>query len=147
MSEQTIFTNLSPARILVVDDRPSIVLTLVRAITHLGSGIKVVSATNGREALEKAKDGALDLLITDMLMPDMSGLRLIENLKSHSGGYAMFTILITAYDMPGLRESARRIMVDKTLIKPIRPEVICQIVEEALTSMESSNPSQKETEL
>ncbi len=137
--------NLPKVRILVVDDHPNTALTLSRAISQLGPSLEVISATNGRTALERVKDGAVDLLITDMMMPEMNGLELIENLKSHPGGRPTYTILITAYDVPGLRESARRLKVDETIIKPVRPERVCQIVSQALENMGNSNQPQQET--
>ena len=146
MTEQTVTTNFPHARILVVDDHPNTALTLSRAISQLGPGLEVISATNGKTALERVKDGAVDLLITDMMMPEMNGLELIENLKAHPGGRPTYTILITAYDVPGLRESARRLRVDETIIKPVRPERVCQIVSQALENMGNSNQPQQETE-
>jgi CheY-like chemotaxis protein len=100
MSGLTSPPNLPSARVLIVDDHPNTALTLSRAISQLGPGIEVISATNGKTALERVKDGAVDLLITDMMMPEMNGLELIEKLKSHPGGYPTYTILITAYDAP-----------------------------------------------
>jgi signal transduction histidine kinase len=137
-------THLPNARILIVDDHPNTALTLSRAISQLGPGLDVISATNGKTALERVKDGAVDLLITDMMMPEMNGLELIEKLKSHPGGRPTYTILITAYDVPGLRESARRLKVDETIIKPVRPERVCQIVSQALENMGDSNPPEQE---
>ena len=119
-------------RILVVDDHPATALTLSRAIAQLGDGIEVISETSGRAALDRVKDGAVDLVITDMMMPGMNGLELIENLKTHPGGQPAYTILVTAYDVPGLRESARRLGVNETIIKPVRPDVLCQTVGRAL---------------
>ena len=139
MTNQTVTTNLPHVRILVVDDHPNTALTLSRAISQLGPSLEVISATNGKTALERVKDGAVDLLITDMMMPEMNGLELIENLKSHPGGRPTYTILITAYDVPGLRESARRLKVDETIIKPVRPERICQIVSGALENIGKSD--------
>ena len=130
----------SQARILVVDDHPNTATTLARAISQLGPGIEVISATSGKIALERVKDGAVDLLITDMMMPDMNGLELIEKLQSHPAGRPAYTILITAYDVPGLKETARRLKVNETIIKPIRPERICQIVGRALEEMGHSQP-------
>jgi two-component system, OmpR family, phosphate regulon sensor histidine kinase PhoR len=136
--------NLPKARILVVDDHPNTALTLSRAISQLGPSLEVISATNGKTALERVKDGAVDLLITDMMMPEMNGLELIEELKKHPGGHPTYTILITAYDVPGLRESARRLKVDETIIKPVRPERVCQIVSQALENLGNSDLPQAE---
>ena len=44
------------------------------------------SATSGQEALEQVNDGAADILITDMIMPGMTGLELIEKLQKHPAG-------------------------------------------------------------
>ena len=74
MSEQTISTHPAHARVLIVDDHPGMASTLARAIAQLGPGIEVLSATGGTEALERVKDQAVDLLITDMMMPDMNGM-------------------------------------------------------------------------
>ena len=147
MSAQTSPPNLPSARVLIVDDHPNTALTLSRAISQLGPGVEVISATNGKTALERVKDGAVDLLITDMMMPEMNGLELIEKLKSHPGGHPTYTILITAYDVPGLRESARRLKVDETIIKPVRPERVCQIVSQALGNMGSAKLPLQETKV
>jgi two-component system, OmpR family, phosphate regulon sensor histidine kinase PhoR len=135
MSEPALSISLSQARVLVVDDHPGTATTLARAISQLGPKIEVVSATSGEMALEQAREGAVDLLITDMMMPDMNGLQLIEKMQLHPGGRPTYTILITAYDVPGLKESARRLRVNETIIKPFRPEYIRQIVSKMLEDL------------
>jgi signal transduction histidine kinase/DNA-binding response OmpR family regulator len=135
MDEQTSPTHSPKARILVVDDHPSTAILLSRAISQLGPDIEVMSATSGTSALEQVKGGAVDLLVTDMMMPDMNGLELIEALNENPGGRPTFTILITAFDIPGLRVSARRLKVNEILIKPFRPERLCQIISKALDEM------------
>ena len=119
-------------RVLVVDDHPNTATTLARAISQLGPGLEVISATNGKSALEQVNQAAVDLLITDMMMPDMNGLELIEKLQAHPAGRPAYTILITAYDVPGLKVCAHRLKVNETIIKPIRPEVICQTVQKVM---------------
>ncbi len=139
-------TSLTPpkasvARILVVDDHPNTATTLARAISQLGAGVEVVSATSGKEAIEHANNGAFDVLITDMMMPGINGLELIERLQAHPGGRPAHNILITAYDVPGLKESARRLKVNEVIIKPVRPEHIYQIVSNILGGMDENKPA------
>jgi signal transduction histidine kinase len=122
----------SPVRILIVDDHPNTATTLARAVSQLGDKVEVISATSGREALDRVRDRAADILITDMIMPEMNGLELVEKLQNHPGGRASYVILITAYDVPGLKETARRVKVDEIIVKPVRPERICQIVSRLL---------------
>ena len=129
---------LEQVRILIVDDHPSTATTLARALTQLGPTVDVVSATNGLEALEKVKDKGVDILITDMIMPEMTGLELIEKMQSHPGGRPAHTYLVTAYDVPGLKVTAQRLKVDEVLIKPIRPERIYQIVARNMDDMKQA---------
>ena len=136
MDNPTLAPHKAPAaRILVVDDHPNTATTLARAISQLGDGVEVMSATSGKEAMEYANGGAFDVLITDMMMPGINGLELIERLQSHPGGRPAHNILITAYDVPGLKESARRLKVNEVIIKPVRPEHIYQIVSNILGGM------------
>jgi two-component system phosphate regulon sensor histidine kinase PhoR len=122
-------------RIMLVDDHPNTAMTLARAISRLRDGIEVFSATSGTQALEIAERGAIDILITDMMMPGMNGFELIERLQAHPAGRPSHTILMTAYDVPGLKETARRLKVHDTIIKPVPTERICQIVTNVLDHM------------
>jgi signal transduction histidine kinase/DNA-binding response OmpR family regulator len=124
--------------VLVVDDHPNTARTYARAISQLGGGINVISATSGKQALEYARDNTIDVLITDMMMPDMNGLELIERLQAHPAGRSLHTILITAYDVPGLRETARRLKVKETIIKPVPTERICRIVSNVIDNLKQA---------
>lgn len=133
-------------RILVVDDHPTTASTLARAISQSWPSVEVISATSGKIALDRVKNGAVDLVITDMMMPDMNGLELLEKLQTHPGGRPVYTILITAYDVPGLKETARRLKVNETIIKPIRPERICQTVGRVLEEINHAKSPSRSTE-
>jgi len=130
-----------------VDDHPNTAATLARAIAQLGPKVDVVSATSGYEALERVKDGAADILITDMIMPGMSGLELIEQLQNHPAGRPAFSFLMTAYDVLGLRVTAHRLKVKDVIVKPVHPERICQIITQAIQEMNQDKPAHKEPAL
>ena len=148
MSETTIRTGYR-ARILVVDDHPATAITLARAISQLGTDLDVMSATSGMDALEKVEGGSVDVLITDLMMPKMNGLELIERLQAHPVGRPTYTILITAYDVPGLKETARRLRVNETMLKPVHPQQICRVIEKMLetTSFIQEPPSVRKSHL
>jgi len=131
--------NKRPVRILVVDDHPNTATTFARALSQLRGGLSVISATSGKQALEFANQDPIDILITDMMMPGMNGLELIEHLQGHPAGRPIHTILMTAYDVPGLKETARRLKVQDTIIKPVPPERICQIVKQVIANLENVN--------
>lgn len=137
-------TQQDQVRILVVDDHPNTATTLARALAQLGPAVDVISAMSGLDALEKVKNKGVDILFTDMIMPEMTGLELIEKLQNHPGGKPAFTYLITAYDVPGLKVTAQRLKVNEVIIKPVRPERICQIATTAIDEMKlSTQPIKK----
>jgi len=73
--------NDGPGRsILVVDDEPSIVDSVVTVLRY--EGFEVDAAPSGREALAKAQQGAFDLLILDVMLPDLDGLEVTRRLRA-----------------------------------------------------------------
>ncbi|HET9912801.1 MAG TPA: response regulator [Anaerolineales bacterium] len=136
----TVENKRSPVRVLVVDDHPFTATTLARAIAQLDNSISVISATSGKQALKYASDDTVDVLITDMMMPGMNGLELIEQLQAHPAGRPLYTILMTAYDVPGLKETTRRLKIHNTIIKPVPTERICQIVKEVIDNIDRVGP-------
>jgi signal transduction histidine kinase len=119
----------SPVKILVVDDHPNAATLLARSLSRLGARIDVVSATSGPQALEWCvQDGAIDIVITDMDMPDMTGLELIDKLNNQPSISPAVSFLLTAHDSAGLREIAQRLNVKQVIVKPVNPEWICQLI-------------------
>ena len=69
--------------ILIVDDEKNYLLVLSAVLED--EGYEVLTALNGSEALEIQKRSDLDLILTDMKMPGMSGIELLENIKAFTG--------------------------------------------------------------
>ena len=69
------------AKILVVDDEPLVVDVLRRVLTRAGHS--VVSAANGKEALKKALETRPDLVIMDIMMPEVDGYQATVYIKRH----------------------------------------------------------------
>jgi len=65
--------------ILVIDDDEQIRLLLRQTLE--GAGLAVTTTENGHEGLKLCRDGVVDLVITDMLMPELDGISVIKNLK------------------------------------------------------------------
>ena len=132
------------ARILIVDDHPNTASMLARALekANFKRPVEIVTACSGDEALQVGSAGPLDVLITDFMMPGMSGLNLIEAMHNN-GQKPGYTILVTAYDTPGLDEVAKRLKVDRYLVKPVRPEAIQSIV---LQQLEGQFQAQEQVE-
>ncbi len=121
------------SRVLIVDDHPNTASMLARALGQFQRPVEVLTARNGKEALDIAGPNGVDVLITDFMMPGMNGLELIERLQAGAGGHEPgYIILVTAYDSPGLAATARRLKVNQYLIKPVQPEKLRDIVGRAL---------------
>lgn len=144
MYQPSLPASSSPVRVLVVDDNLSTATTLARAISQLGPGVEVIPAGSGQEALECVKHAAADILFTDMVMPEMTGLELIERLQHNPAGRPTYSFLITAYDVPGIQLTARRLKVKEVLSKPVHPERICQIVTQTIEKISQAKSPQKE---
>jgi len=129
-SMSTSNSNPQPARVLIVDDHPNTAEMLARVIRKLEAPVEVLTASSGEDALQQLGDGVADILITDFMMPGMSGLELIEQLQE--GRKPAHTILMTAYDTPGLSITIRRLDIQDYLVKPVDPERIRDIVSNAI---------------
>jgi CheY-like chemotaxis protein len=119
------------ARILIVDDHPNTGATLARILNGICIPAEILTALNGQEALAIIGEG-VDVLIVDYLMPDMTGLQLIERLRAMPIRQPARTILISAHYNPELVELSHRVQVDDYLIKPVYPKQIRGLVEDAL---------------
>ncbi len=119
---------MPPERILVVDDEDSIrevVATLLAA-----RGYQCTIAVNGREALQKLPSAAPDLILSDIVMPEMDGLRLLENVQARNGDVPV--IMVTAmHDVNTAIEAIRRGAYD-FLLKPFEKDQLYMSVRRAL---------------
>ena len=127
-------------RILIVDDHPNTGSTLARILEGIHPSVKILTALNGQEALAVVGEG-VDVLIVDYLMPDMTGLELIERLRALPIRQPAHIILITAHHSTDLVELSQRVQVHDYLVKPVYPKQIRGLVERALQSLHPASPS------
>ncbi len=79
--------------ILVVDDEPTLRETLVEALES--DGFRVVAATDGREALERFREERPDLVLLDLMLPELSGIEVCRIIRAESG---VPIVMLTAKD-------------------------------------------------
>src|SRR2546428_2757204 len=84
---------MEAARVLVVDDEPSILMLLNDALTQWG--YQVICAGTGSEALTALKTQVFDAALTDVRMPDMSGLDLLREIKKRDESIEV--VIMTGY--------------------------------------------------
>jgi len=108
------------AKILVIDDEPLLEYVILQLFRHQinTQELEFEFAINGVQALEKLQtDGSFDLVLTDINMPEMDGLTLLENLPAIDP--TLKAVVVSAYgDMPNIRTAMNRGAFD-FLTKPI----------------------------
>ena len=117
-----------PATLLVADDDPGLRESLERTLTR--EGYHVVLASDGRAALERVQAGGVDLIVTDLKMPGLTGLELLRAAKAIMPDVDV--ILLTAF---GTVEEAVQAMKDGAydfLTKPFRREQLIKLIDKAL---------------
>jgi len=116
-------------RILVVDDEHDVVTFCRRVLER--SGYVVLTATEPERALELLRETDVDLLITDLKMPSMSGVELIEMARQHKPD--LISVVITGYaDTIEIAVHALRVGARDFLAKPFTIQELCQAVDHAL---------------
>jgi CheY-like chemotaxis protein len=140
MADRTFTLPEHQARILIVDDHPNTGSMLARILNGVYSGVEILTAVNGHEALTLVGEG-VDVLIVDYLMPDMTGLELIEQLRALPIRQPIRTILITAHHSAELVQLSEQVRVDDYLVKPVHPKQIRGLVEGALRDLHPATSS------
>jgi two-component system, NtrC family, response regulator PilR len=117
-------------RILLVDDEPSIRQLLSYRLKR--EGFDVVLAENGREAVKRIEAGGIDLLVSDIRMPDMSGVEVLRAAKTFDPD--ILGIIITAYASKETSVEALRLGASNYVEKggPEFPAAVVEVVRKAL---------------
>ncbi|MGO7214446.1 response regulator [Rhizobium ruizarguesonis] len=118
------------ANILTVDDSASIRLTTKVTLTN--AGYRVTEAVNGAEGLATAKGNSFDLIVTDLNMPVMDGLTMIEELRKLPAQAGVPIIFLTTESDADLKARAKAAGATGWLTKPFDPESLVKIVKKVL---------------
>ncbi|BAQ61587.1 two-component response regulator [Geminocystis sp. NIES-3708] len=114
-------------QILVVDDLKSELDLITEYLST--SGYSVISANNGKEALEKILENKPDAIVTDWMMPEMGGLDLCRQLKKNPNTADIPIIACTAKDKDVDRLWAKKQGVKAYLVKPCTKEELINAVQ------------------
>ncbi len=128
--------------VLVVDDEPDILSTLERALKRRVEG--VFAASNGKEALDIFKNEKIDIIVTDVDMPVMNGIEMVEYIRQTDKTTPI--ILATGLKNLDILAEAINLKVHSFLQKPIRLEELYEIIDEItkISSLEKKLVSQHE---
>ncbi len=124
----TIVPLMAQLCVLVVEDEEGTRFLLDQILSK--AGYKVVQAADGGEALLKLGAGSIDLVLSDIHMPNLDGLRLLEILNQHDIDTPV--VFLTGEPSPGIEARGREMGVADYLRKPIQRDVVLECVERIL---------------
>lgn len=131
--------NLLPAKIIMADDEPGVLLLLHTIFNELDGAIVVGTAENANDAIKLVKERSPDLAFLDIELPDMTGIELAENLRKIKPDLAV--VFITAHQEYSL--DAFKLYASDYILKPIdqdRVKTTFRRIQQMLRIPEKSNP-------
>jgi two-component system alkaline phosphatase synthesis response regulator PhoP len=119
-------------KVLVADDEVHIVQVVAMKLRN--NGFEVVTADNGSDAYKICCEEKPDIVITDYQMPGLTGVELIEKIRSTSGFESIPIIMLTARGFAVDNEQKEKLNIAECLSKPFSPKELLTHVENVLQS-------------
>ncbi len=114
-------------RVLVVEDAATIRLYYRQVLE--AAGFVVDEAINGVEGMERAVSASFDLLITDINMSPMDGIRLLRLIRQDAGLQSIPALVISTESRENGRRMAYEAGANFLLVKPVAPDVLVRVVQ------------------
>jgi CheY-like chemotaxis protein len=127
--------------VLVVDDDTEQRAAFVRVIA--GVGYAVADASTGSEALQKALAQRPDLVVLDLMLPDMHGAQVAGAIRAVAGSTRMPIVIVTAHSDAADQLDPKRFGAECVLMKPVDDEHLLAAIEHCLTSPPSASESEQ----
>ena len=123
----------SALRVLVVDDHPDLLLMLDLMMQRRKYAVQ--TAQSGAEALQKAREFAPHVVVSDIGMPEMDGYQFMRTLRERDGLGPFKSIALTGYDHQMEGDNAQNAGFDAQLTKPIEFEQLFEMIERLATAV------------
>ena len=114
------------AKILIVDDSAS--MRQLVSFTIMEAGYEVLAAVNGKDALAKSAGVKLDMVITDLNMPEMDGIELIKQLRATAQYKFTPIIMLTTESQEGKKADGKKAGASGWIVKPFKPEQLIEVI-------------------
>jgi len=134
-----------PKKILAVDDEKHIVRLVQVNLER--AGYQVVTANDGKEALQKVADENPDLVVLDVMMPYMDGFEVLQNLRRNPSTRDIPVIMLTAKAQDADVFKGWQSGVDCYLTKPFNPMELLSFVKRIFDSMDGGAGGDKRYEI
>lgn len=119
-------------RILVIEDDPD-VITLMETILA-DEGYRTIVARDGLEGLLKLRSGAVELALLDIMMPDVDGVRVLDQLLEEGGGELTFPVIVVTGSPEGAARSREVLGRANVFEKPFDPTRLLARIADLLTT-------------
>lgn len=116
--------------IMTVDDSSSV--RQMVAFTLKGAGYAVIEAIDGLDALAKADGASINMVLTDLNMPNMDGIELIKNLRANPAYKFIPIIMLTTESQDSKKEAGRSAGATGWIVKPFKPNQLLAVVKKVL---------------
>jgi len=116
----------TPVKILVVDDDPDIMRIVLHTLNN--AGYRAIPAYGGEDALRKVERDDFALILTDLAMPQMSGVALIDALRNYARTAETPIVAMTAFTWDTIGRTAGEVGCDGYLTKPFRAAQLLETV-------------------
>lgn len=127
--------------VLIVDDSESMLDLLEVYLEELGS--KVIRTNLPNEAIHLLKTNEVDLIISDMIMPDLDGTKLFEKIRADKAIPFIPFMLMTAFDHRDIEKYCYSFGIDEFILKPIEKDVLQERVRKILSLTKDYRASSK----
>lgn len=116
-------------QIVVADDSTTARMFVIRCLEIIGfGGSTFLPAANGREALEVLKKNAVDLLVTDLNMPEMDGATLLKKVKSSPRLHEIPVVVVSSGSNPAKNAELKKLGALAVLEKPVSPAALLEVL-------------------
>lgn len=117
-------------KIMTVDDSATVRQML--SFTLQDAGYEVIEASDGVDALEKLKSESVQMLITDLNMPQMDGIELIREVRKNPGNRFVPIIMLTTESHEQKKQAGKSAGASGWIVKPFKPEQLLRVVKMVL---------------
>lgn len=136
--------NTSAIKILLVDDEPDIIEFLCYNLKK--EGYEILTASNGHDAISIAKREQPQLVILDVMMPDMDGIEACRQIRELNGMQDVLIAFLTARSEDYTQIAGFEVGADDYITKPIKPRVFISRVKALLRRQHASADAENSTE-
>ena len=121
------------SEILVVDDSAAIRKILQRVLRQTGMSIGTIyEAGDGQEALETLRNHKIDLVLSDINMPNMTGIEMLRSLRKLAPYKFTPIVLVTTESQPEKKQEGKAAGATGWIVKPFEPEQLLAVVTKVL---------------